>query len=69
MKTSQLLITVALLLGSASISFAGPGAQYWQQHRTATTQKPAPVAAATTTGAMNEQPCNCQGSTSCHAKG
>lgn len=34
MNTTRILITAALLVASASISFAGPGAQYWQQHRT-----------------------------------
>lgn len=71
MKTTKLLVTAALLVASASVSFAGPGAQYWQQRRNAPTadQKQRAVAAAekqtNTKEASATNTCAC----SCKAKG
>lgn len=33
MKTSTLLVSLFILLGSTTATYAGPGAQYWQQRR------------------------------------
>ncbi len=40
MKTTKLLLAAAVFTGLASISFAGPGAQFWaQQGKSQTEQK------------------------------
>ncbi|HLP02755.1 MAG TPA: hypothetical protein VK163_12080 [Opitutaceae bacterium] len=33
MKTSKTLLLSAFLLGTATLAYAGPGPQYWQQRR------------------------------------
>lgn len=74
MNTTKLLITAALLVASASVSFAGPGAQYWQQRR----NPPASEKKDTTVVSENqpdskstaaERDYGCQGCSSCKAKG
>ena len=74
MKTTRILVTAALLVASASVSFAGPGAQYWQQRRNppATAQKTADQTASQTktdSKSGDQPPANgCKDCGSCKAK-
>jgi len=74
MKTTRLLAAATLLVASTSLSFAGPGAQYWQQRRTAASvaQSPATSVASQSQSAANAavttQTTDCGGCTSCKAK-
>ncbi|MFT3829826.1 MAG: hypothetical protein QM691_09005 [Opitutaceae bacterium] len=45
MKTSKTLLLSAFLLGTSTLTYAGPGPQYWQQRRNPPAPQPKPVVA------------------------
>jgi hypothetical protein len=69
MKTSKFLLTLALVLGTATFSFAGPGPQYWQQRRNPPASQPKQAVAHDQVRSDRAEPANgCSGCSSCSVK-
>jgi hypothetical protein len=61
MKMLQLSTLALILAGTAALSFAGPGPQYWQARANAAKK----TAAAPTAAQAEKAPCTCRAA--CHA--